>query len=62
MAMTLDGMPDVLTVSEIAQVLRISRGTAYEMVRSGQLSSIRVGRRILVPRARLEALLTAREG
>lgn len=37
------------TVDEVAQMLGISRGLAYEMVRQGELPSIRLGRRLLVP-------------
>ena len=46
-----------ITVEEAAQLLGIGRNTAYEGVRNGDLPSIRVGRRILVPTARLERLL-----
>ena len=49
--------PVVLTVEESAELLRISRGLAYEMVRQGSLPSIRLGRRILVPRRALERML-----
>jgi excisionase family DNA binding protein len=38
-------------------LLGISRGLAYEAVRTGALPSLRVGRRILIPTARLLALL-----
>ena len=47
----------VLTVTEAAQLLKIGRSCAYEAVRNGQLPVIRMGRRILVPRAALEGLL-----
>jgi len=47
----------VLTVEEAAQLMRISRGSAYEAARCGQLPTIRIGRRLLVPRAALERLL-----
>ena len=47
----------VMTVEEVADVLGISRGLAYEGVRDGSIPSLRVGRRILVPRARLAELL-----
>ena len=47
----------ILTVEEAAGMLRISRGLAYEMVRSGHLPSIRLGRRLLVPRSALESML-----
>jgi excisionase family DNA binding protein len=46
-----------LTVEETAKLLGISRGLAFQAVRSGAIPAIRIGRRILVPRARLEALL-----
>ena len=49
----------VLTVEEAAVLLRISRGSAYEAVKTGQLPTLRIGRRLLVPRARLMAMLAA---
>ena len=45
------------TVDEAAQLLGISRNSAYEAVRRGEIPIIRVGRRLLVPRSRLETLL-----
>jgi excisionase family DNA binding protein len=47
----------VLTVTEAAAYLRISRGSAYEAARRGQLPTIRLGRRLLVPRAALNRML-----
>jgi excisionase family DNA binding protein len=47
----------VLTVEEAAAYLRISRGLAFAAVRDGSLPSVRIGRRILIPRRQLEALL-----
>lgn len=49
------GDPLLLTVSEAAQVLRISRNTAYELIRQRGIPSIRLGRTIRVPRHALEA-------
>lgn len=46
-----------MTVEDAARELGISRGTAYECARTGQIPTIRLGRRLLVPRARLEAML-----
>ena len=48
-----------LTVMEAAEVLGISRTLAYELVARGELPSLRMGRRIVVPRRALEALLEA---
>ena len=47
----------VLTVEETAKFLRISRGSAYEGVRLGQIPCIKIGRRLLVPRSALEKML-----
>ena len=47
----------VLTVEETAELLGLSRGAAYEGVRSGDIPAVRVGRRWLVPRGRLLELL-----
>ena len=47
----------MMTVDEAAAYLRISRGLAFAAVRDGTLPSVRIGRRILVPRRQLEALL-----
>ena len=43
----------VVTVTEAAELLGISRGLAYELARAGQLPSLRLGRRLVVPRAAL---------
>ena len=55
--MSLADLPLVLTVEEVADVLRISRGAAYDGVRSGSIPSVRVGRTIRVPRHALAAML-----
>jgi excisionase family DNA binding protein len=46
-----------MTVDEAAVFLGVSRQTAWRRVWDGTLPSIRLGRRVLVPRARLEAML-----
>ncbi len=56
--MTLDdNLPPILTVEQTAKVLGISRGLAFAAARSGDIPSIRIGRRILVPRDRLRQML-----
>jgi excisionase family DNA binding protein len=49
--------PLTVSVEEAGRLLGVSRGVAYEAARSGQLPTIRLGRRILVPRARLLELV-----
>jgi excisionase family DNA binding protein len=51
----------VVSVEEAAVVLGISRGLAYELVRQGVIPSIRLGRRLVVPRRRLVALVEGDE-
>jgi excisionase family DNA binding protein len=46
------------TVTEAATVLGISRTSAYERVRTGELPALRLGRRIVITRAVVEALLS----
>jgi excisionase family DNA binding protein len=46
-----------LTVEEAAKALGISRAFAYEAVQRGEIPHIRIGRRILVPKAQLDRLL-----
>jgi excisionase family DNA binding protein len=49
--------PLCLSVPEAAKILGISRGLAYELARSHKLPAIRLGRRLLVPKTRLEQML-----
>ncbi len=46
-----------LTVEEAAETLGLSRAFAYDAVRRGEIPSIRIGRRILIPKKALERLL-----
>jgi excisionase family DNA binding protein len=47
-----------LTVEEAGARLGISRTLAYELVRRGDIPSIRLGRRVLVPVRALELMVT----
>jgi excisionase family DNA binding protein len=51
------GRNAVFTVEEAGKLLGISRATAYECVRTGQIPNIRFGKRILVPRVALLKML-----
>ena len=46
----INDLPLVMKVEDLMPVLCIGRNTAYELVRSGQIRSIRVGRNIRVPK------------
>lgn len=41
--------PLVLTVTDAGLLLGVSRSTAYELVRSGDLESVQLRRRVVVP-------------
>ena len=47
----------VFSVVEAAQLLGISRPTAYTLVNTGQIPCIRYGRRLLIPRVALMKML-----
>ena len=49
-----------LTVPEAAQQLGIGRNAAYQGVRRGEIPSIRVGNRLLVPKRAFDELLSGR--
>jgi excisionase family DNA binding protein len=49
--------PLTLTIQEAARALGITRNTAYAAARDGDLPTIRIRNRILVPKAALERLL-----
>ena len=51
-----------LTVTEAAGVLGISRASAYECVKTGELPSVRLGGRILIPTKLLNKLLDGDNG
>lgn len=44
---------ELLRATEVATILAVSRSKAYEMIASGELPSIRIGKYVRVPRARL---------
>lgn len=51
--------PDVLTVAQVEQVLGICRHSAYALVNSGKLGSLRIGKRTIVPKVCLRDYLNS---
>ena len=47
----------VVTIAEVAEMLGISLNHAYDMANTGQIPSIKLGRRILIPVEALNKLL-----
>jgi excisionase family DNA binding protein len=50
----------LLTVAEAAAVLAIGRTTLYELIATGQLATVHIGRAVRIPRAELEAFVARR--
>ena len=55
---SLDDLPLVLRVEDLMSALDIGRNAAYELVRSGQIRSVRVGRKLRIPKQAVEDFLT----
>ena len=53
----IDDLPLSLRVDELMAVLDIGRNTAYSMLRSGMIRSVRIGRQIRIPRDALSEFL-----
>ena len=49
----------VLSVSEVADLLGISRSLAYQLVARHEIPFLRFGRRIVVPREAVDSLLAS---
>ena len=63
--MTARHLAEILTVSEVAEYLRIPRKTVYTMLRSGRLRAFKAGRHWRVTRVDLDAFIasaTAKNG
>ena len=52
-----DELPLALKVEDLMPILGIGRNAAYELVRSGQIRSIRVGRKLRIPKEAVIAFL-----
>lgn len=48
---------DLLSAQEIAEILKISRNTVYELIKRGELNSSKVGKQVRVARGEVDAYL-----
>ncbi|MGN0106706.1 MAG: helix-turn-helix domain-containing protein [Hominilimicola sp.] len=56
----LENCKDVLTVRETKEILRVGFNKIYELLRNGDIKSLRVGNKIIIPKsAVIEYLQTA---
>lgn len=59
---TLDDYPMTLRVEDVQTILGVARSSAYALVKSGCLRSIRVGRSIRIPKSELMRFLGESDG
>ncbi len=52
-----DDLPLTLRVEDLMPILGIGRNAAYELVRSGKIKGIRIGRKIRIPKTEVLAFL-----
>jgi len=55
-------LPLLLRAEEAAQLLSLGRSTIFQMLATGELPAVRVGRAVRVPRAALERWVRERSG
>jgi excisionase family DNA binding protein len=48
------------TIPQTALRLEVSRGTVYELIRTGQLASLKIGTARRIPESSIEAFIRAR--
>lgn len=41
---------DVLTVTDVARLLKIGKNNAYDLIKKGDIPAIKLGRKIIVPK------------
>ena len=51
-----------MTVIEMQEYMRASRNKAYDLIWSGEIDSYRLGRKLLVSRASVDAYIESRSG
>ncbi len=55
-----DELPLTLRVEDLMPILGIGRNTAYELVCSGKIRSIRIGRQLRIPKDAIQDYLAQR--
>ena len=48
---------DILTVEELCEVLRIGKNTAYKLLKSGEIKSIKIGKVYKIPKKSVKKYL-----
>ena len=54
--------PDVVSVDDVQSMLHVGRNTAYGLLESGVISTVRVGKKYIIPKASVIAFLALKPG
>lgn len=57
----LQNQPEVLTITELASVLRIEKNKAYQLVSSREIESMKIGCKAIVPKLSVAKFLMTSE-
>lgn len=44
----------IYTIKEICEILQISRTFAYQMLKEGKIPSVKLGKRVIIPKAKFD--------
>ena len=47
---SIDGLPEFCTLADLSLILPVSRATLYRMAEQKRIPSLRIGRRVIIPR------------
>jgi excisionase family DNA binding protein len=50
--------PDVLTVPDVVRLLKLGKNTVYKLINDGTINSIKMGKKIIIPKVCLVEFLT----
>lgn len=51
--------PDVITVEQLMEILHIGKNAAYSLLKSGEIRTIRIGRRYIIPKQSIIAYISS---
>lgn len=57
----LNNYGDVITVPELAKILRVGRNTAYNLIKDGEIKSVRVKTQIRIPKSSVVDFLNSQQ-
>ena len=46
----LTGYPDILTVKDVQDILRLGRNSVYKLLENGEIKTIRAGKKYIIPK------------